>query len=402
MLKETDLTQKSKRYITLLTVGLAYFANVFCVNLTYVFKNEPFLAFGIASEKVVSANNTLLIFQHMGILIGVLLFGFFADKKGRMRILFVSVFTYSIGTLLGAVAPNFEVFVFLRFLVGLGLAAELGIGLVLICEIFPKSSRPFLVMFVAICGFLGMFTLGAISSVVHWKNLYMIGGFVGLLVMLLRFSTYESDIFIRNQKQNNAEKNILFLLKENKLYFLILSILPTYLITASSVFVGSNYFKELKVSAGQSLVVFSLGAGIGFVLMAYIGRKLKSRVKLIKICLSFLLVLSFFYAFGEMKSGSIFLLSNFLFGFFVSYQFELLTLVVEQFGTNIRATATAFVFGMGRASVFLFSILIPLLNFYFTDVMYVILFLDCIVFLSAFWAISQIKESYNRDLEFVE
>lgn len=402
MLNETNQPQKSRRYITLLTVGLAYFANVFCVNLTYVFKNEPFLSFGIANENIVKANNLLLIFQHIGILIGVLLFGFFADKRGRMTMLFVSVFTYSVGTFLGGFVSNFEVFVFLRFLVGLGLAAELGIGLVLVCEIFPKPNRPFLVMFVAICGFLGMFTLGAISGIVHWKNLYMLGGFIGLLVMLLRFSTYESDIFIRNKKQKNSEKNILFLLGEKKLYYLILSILPGYIITASSIFVGTNYFKNLKVTAGQSLVMFSLGAGIGFILMAFIGKKLKSRVKLIKISFVALLVLSFFYAFGNIQSVGVFLLSNFLFGFFVSYQFELLTLTVEQFGTNIRATATAFVFGMGRASVFLFSILIPALNLYFKDFMNAVLFLDCLIFPLAFWGISQIKENYNRDLEFVE
>ncbi|CAH0994246.1 Sialic acid transporter NanT [Emticicia aquatica] len=390
-------------HLTLLTAGLAYLANVFCVNLTYVFKKEAFVEFGLNEHQLVSANTNLLIVQHIGILLGVLIFGVLADKKGRMAMLFISVFTYSIGTLLSGLVHNYYLFVVLRFIVGLGLAAELGIGLVLVCEIFPKGKRIYAVIFIAICGFIGMFLVSIFANVVYWRTLYIAGGLLGFIIMLLRFSTFESDIFLKaSQNESSARKTIFSLLKTQKIYYLILSILPSYLITASSIFVGVTYFKELKITMGQSMMFFAIGGGIGFVLLAIIGYKIRSRKKTITFCIFSLVLLSLIYAFIKPAIQHAFLLLNFLFGLFIAYQFELLALTIEQFGTNLRALATTIVFGIGRASVFLFSLLIPIINIFFDDFLHSVLFLDCIVFSLAIWGISKIKEEYGKDLAFLD
>lgn len=390
------------RYLTLLTAGLAYFANVFCVNLTYVFKKEPFIDLGFTEQQLISANSNLLIFQHIGIFLGVIIFGSLADRKGRMAMLFISVFTYSFGTLLSGLVDNYYLFVFLRFIVGLGLASELAIGLVLVCEIFPKEKRTFSVIFIAICGFLGMFLLSILAKSFHWRTLYIGGGLLGLAIMLFRFSTFESDIFLKTNDSKLKKTPLFSVLKDRKIYYLTLSILPTYLITASSVFIGTNYFKELKATAGQSLMFFSLGAGIGFVVVGIIARKIKSRKKTMISCMVSLLILAFSYILFKPIIHHIFLFTNFLFGIFIAYQFELLTLAIEQFGTNLRAMATTLVFGVGRASVFLFSLLIPMIDVVFNDYLHTILLLDCIVFGIGIWSISKIKEEYGKDLNFVE
>ncbi len=147
---------------------------------------------------------------------------------------------------------------------------------------------------------------------------------------------------------------------------------------------------------------FSLGAGIGFILLGVLARKIRSRKKVIIFCTISLILLAFSYVVAKPIIHHIFLITNFLFGIFVSYQFELLTLTVEQFGTNQRALATTLVFGVGRASVFLFSLLIPVINILFNDFLYSILLLDCIVFFLGIWSISKIKEEYGRDLNFTE
>jgi MFS transporter, putative metabolite:H+ symporter len=390
------------RYLTLLTAGLAYFANVFCVNLTYVFKEEPFIDLGFTKQQLVAANSNLLVFQHIGIFLGVIIFGSLADRKGRMAMLFISVFTYSLGTLLSGLVHNYHLFVFLRFIVGLGLASELAIGLVLVCEIFSKEKRTISVIFIAICGFLGMFLLSILAKSFHWRTLYIGGGLLGLAVMLFRFSTFESDIFVKTNDSTLKKTPIFSVLKDRKIYYLILSILPTYLITASSVFIGANYFKKLQITTGQSLMFFSLGAGVGFVVVGMIARKIKSRKKTMIFCMVSLLILAFSYVLFKPLIHHIFLVTNFLFGIFVSYHFELLTLTIEQFGTNLRAMATTLVFGVGRASVFLFSLLIPLIDTAFNDYLHTIVFLDCIVFGIGIWSISKIKEEYGKDLNFVE
>ncbi|MFY7912292.1 MAG: MFS transporter, partial [Emticicia sp.] len=339
---------------------------------------------------------------HIGIFLGVIIFGSLADRKGRMTMLFISVFTYSLGTLLSGLVQNYYLFVFLRFIVGLGLASELAIGLVLVCEIFPKDKRTSSTVFIALCGFLGMFSLSILAKSFHWRTLYIGGGLLGLAIMLFRFSTFESDIFLKTNDNKINKKPIFSVLKDRKIYYLILSILPTYLITASSVFIGANYFRELKITTGQSLMFFSLGAGFGFIVVGFLARKIKSRKKSIIICMFSLLMLAFSYILFKPLIHHIFLITNFLFGIFVSYHFELLTLTIEQFGTNLRAMATTLVFGVGRASVFIFSLLIPTLDTVFNDYLHTILLLDCIVFGIGIWSISQIEEEYGKDLNFVE
>lgn len=392
------------RHLTLLTAGLGYLGNVFCVNLTYVFKKEPFLDFGIAEAQLASANSTLLIIQHVGIFLGVILFGSLADRRGRMAMLFISVGTYSVATFLSGLVHNYYLFQVLRFVVGLGVASELGIGLVLICEIFSREKRTFLIIFIAFCGFMGMFLLSILAKSFHWRTLYIMGGLLGLLIMFFRFSTFESDIFLKsNQLKNQLKKSLILpLLRKRKIYYLIICILPSYLVTASSIFVGTTYFKELKVSAGQSLLFFSIGGGLGLIFISLLSKKIKSRKKAITLCITLLLILASIYAFIKPTSIHSFLIINFLFGIFVTYQFELLALTIEQFGTNIRALATTLVFGAGRASVFLFSLIIPILNLIVKDLLMSVFILDFIFFCAALWAISKIKEDFCRDLSFVD
>lgn len=393
------------KYLTLLTAGLAYLSNVFTVNLPYVLKEKPLLEFGFKQSELINANANLLAFQHLGILIGAIMFGMMADKKGRLFLLFTSVFIYSIGTLAGGLAQNYYLFVFFRFIVGLGLAAELGIGLVLISEIFPQKQRSMAILFIAILGYFGMFLVGILASHFYWRNLYLCGGLGSFLIMILRFGSFESDIFLSVKKRDKDKINIIHLIKEKRFIYLILSILPTYLITAGSIFAGNYLLKNgnLDYKAGTIILYFSFGAILGFIAFVFLGKYLKSRKKTITICIIGLMFLSFIFAFYDINVPLKLQLLFTLLGFFASYLFELLTMTLEQFGTNYRALATTLLFGIGRSSVFVFSIIIPIFDkAFFNNYLYTLFVLNIIVFSIGIWAINQIKEEYNRNLQFVE
>lgn len=395
----------SPKYLTLLTAGLAYLSNVFTVNLPYVLKEKPLLEFGFKQSELINANANLLAFQHLGILIGAIIFGMMADKKGRLFLLFTSVLIYSIGTLAGGLAHNYYLFVFFRFIVGLGLAAELGIGLVLISEIFPQKQRSMAILFIAIMGYIGMFLVGILASHFYWRNLYLYGGIGSFLIMLLRFGSFESDIFLAVKKIDKNTRSIFSLLKEKRFLFLILSILPTYLITAGSIFAGNYFLKNsnLDRKAGTIILYFSFGAILGFIAFVFLSKYFKSRKKTITICIIGLMILSFIFAFYEINGPVKLQLLFTLLGFFAAYLFELLAMTLEQFGTNYRALATTLLFGIGRSSVFVFSLIIPIFDkAFFNNYLYTLFVLNLIVFSVGIWAINQIKEEYNRDLQFVE
>lgn len=393
------------KYLTLFTAGLGYLSNVFTVNLPYVLKEKPLLEFGFKQSELIKANANLLAFQHLGILIGAILFGIMADKKGRLFLLFTSVFIYSIGTLAGGFAQNFYLFVFFRFIVGLGLAAELGIGLVLISEIFPQKQRSMAILFIAILGYVGMFLVGILATHFYWRNLYLYGGIGSFLIMLLRFGSFESDIFLAVKNVDKNRINIFHLLKEKRFLYLILSILPTYLITSGSIFAGNYLLKnsDLDNKAGIIILFFSFGAILGFITFVFLSKYLKSRKKTITICIIGLMILSFIFAFYDINLPIKLQLLFALLGYFAAYLFELLAMTLEQFGTNYRALATTLLFGIGRSSVFVFSIIIPFFDkAFFNNYLYTLFALNIIVFSIGIWAINQIKEEYNRDLQFVE
>lgn len=98
--------------------------------------------------------------------------------------LFILVFLYSLCTLFGGLVTNYYLFVLLRFLVGLGLSAELGVGLVLICEVLPKESKSYAIIFLAFCGFFGMLSVNVLTDLIYWRSIYISGGFLGLVIIL--------------------------------------------------------------------------------------------------------------------------------------------------------------------------------------------------------------------------
>lgn len=400
-----NTSQIPPKYLTLFTAGLAYLSNVFTVNLPYVLKDSPLIEFGFSKAELIKANANILFFQHLGILIGAVVFGMMADKKGRLFLLFTSVFIYSIGTLAGGLSQNYYIFVFFRFVVGLGLAAELGIGLVLISEVFPQEKRSIAVLFIALMGFFGMFLVGALASHFYWRNLYIIGGIISFLIMLLRFGTFESDIFLAIKNEDKNKVSIFHLLKNKKFLYLVLIILPTYLITAGSIFIGSLIIKKynLTFDGSVTIIYFALGSLFGFIGLSFLSKYLKSRKKTVTICIIALMICSIIFALNSYNLPFTIPLLNFAIGIFASYIFELLTITMEQFGTNYRALATTLVFGIGRSSVVFFSILIPIFDkAVFNNYLYTLLTLDVIIFGIALWAINQIKENYNRDLQFIE
>lgn len=392
-------TEFLKKNITLLTVCFAYFSNLFIVNLAYVLKTEPLKFFQIAENELLLANSYSLMALHGGTLVGVLIFGFLADRKGRMLMLFVSIFLYSISTILTGMVSNFNSFLFLKFTAGLGTASEFGIGLVIVAEIYGSKNRSYLVALIAIFGYLAMLLVAFLATFMDWQDLYVLGGFIGLFVMVFRFSTFESDIFKKSLKTSKKEISFFELFKMKELLYCVLGMLPVYFISASSTFIGATYHKNIELSNENSVQAFAIGGICAIILNAFFSLKLRSRKKVILANIIFLMLTYYLYFFVKI-TPSVHLIFSFSIGLFATFQFEMLLLTIETFETRLRAMATTLVFGISRASIFLFSFLIPKTDRYVNDYKITcFMFLIVICFL-AFWSLYKLKEHYNRDLNF--
>src|SRR6195952_194888 len=95
--------------------------------------------FGKSKETVAFLTTATLLMRP----IGALLFGLWADKVGRRIPLIVDVCFYSTVGFACAFAPNFTVLLVLRFLYGIGMGGEWGLGAALAMEKIPRERRGF-------------------------------------------------------------------------------------------------------------------------------------------------------------------------------------------------------------------------------------------------------------------
>jgi MFS transporter, putative metabolite:H+ symporter len=397
------------KYITFLTAVMAYISNSFTLTLPYVVNQTPFSDLEYSPANLVEANSMLLICQHLGVLIGAIVFSFWVDKKGRLVILLISVFTYSMGTFLGGFINNYYLFLILRFIVGFGLAPEIGIGIVLVCEIFDRRRSSILVAVSAIGGFSAVILLSLAGKYFHWRDIYFSVGISGLLIMISRFASFESDIFTKIKKETFQINSLKTTLKSRNFLFLFLCMPPVYVLTASSTFIvkGLEEAHNIILPKEVLFILFSASAIVGFVLIPFLSQYLRSRLKVFRICLTALiinaLIIYFYLSFYETSSNFVLyivILSN---GFFCGYLFEFFIYAVEQFGTNRRGSATTLLFAFGRSSVFVFSLLIQLVNnLIYKNLLNTIISIEMPIFLIALWVVFNISEDYNKNLDFVD
>ncbi len=99
-----------------------------------------------------------------------------------------------------------------RLIAGIGLAGELGAGVTLVCELISKEKRGYATSLIAGIGLTGAIVAYFISKEFSWRVCYFIGGGLGLLLLCLRISVYESGMFAMERKEKVQHGNFLHFL----------------------------------------------------------------------------------------------------------------------------------------------------------------------------------------------
>ncbi len=131
-----------------------------------------------------------------GQMLGAVLFGYLAERYGRITVLNWTILTYATFGIGCAFASNLPSLVFLRFAQGLGLGGELPVAATFVSEISPTNRRGRSVMLyqlVAPFGFLAA-SLGSLVIVPYlgWQWMFAIGACPAFLVAWLRRMIPES------------------------------------------------------------------------------------------------------------------------------------------------------------------------------------------------------------------
>ncbi|MCC6582326.1 MAG: MFS transporter, partial [Chitinophagales bacterium] len=123
--------------LTLLIVvaALGYFVDVYDLVLFGVIRVPSLKGIGITSDADLGYYGKMLFnYQMGGMLLGGIFWGILGDKKGRLSVLFGSIFLYSVANILNGMISTVEQYKILRFIAGFGLAGELGAGVTLVSE----------------------------------------------------------------------------------------------------------------------------------------------------------------------------------------------------------------------------------------------------------------------------
>ena len=114
-------------------------------------------------ERVNNLYGIILACFLVGAATGGVLFGWLGDKVGRVRAMTLSVLLYSLCSGLSSVSVSAEQFAVLRFIGALGMGGEWALGVALVMELWPNTSRAWLAGWIGAFGNLGYLICGSIA-----------------------------------------------------------------------------------------------------------------------------------------------------------------------------------------------------------------------------------------------
>jgi SHS family sialic acid transporter-like MFS transporter len=157
----------------------------------------------------------------IGAATGGVVFGWLGDRIGRVRAMSLSILTYAVFTGLCGFATEAWHIAALRFIASLGMGGEWSLGVALVTELWPNSSRAFLAGLIGAAANVGFLAVGVLSLVLvsflqgfgeilgaigipeetvqallrgdGWRLLMIAGALPALLVFFIRLFVPESD-----------------------------------------------------------------------------------------------------------------------------------------------------------------------------------------------------------------
>lgn len=391
--------------------ALGFFVDVYDMLIFSIVRVPSLQSLGLSETEVSRAGTFILNCQQAGLVLGGILWGVLGDKRGRMSVLFGSIITYSLTNIACGFVQTVNTYAILRFVAGIGLSGEIGAAMVLVAETLPKQIRGFGTSVVAGIGYLGAGVAYLTVEYFNWRTAFWVGGGMGLALLLLRMSVFESGLFSRLKTDHGtvSRGNFLYFFKSwpsVKKYLRCVAIgMPTWFVVGILATFANELGQALGIAEGvkpgRCVMMIYVGLAGGDLLSGPLSQWLRSRRKAIGGLLLFSMGLSGVYLFGGIQTaGGIYTVCG-LAGFCTGYVAMYLTMVAELYGTNLRNTATTSVPSVVRGTLIpmtlLFQVLKPSVGALLAAGL-----LGVVVYGLAFASLSRTEETFGRELDFVE
>jgi MFS transporter, putative metabolite:H+ symporter len=396
--------------LLVVVAALGYFVDIYDLLLFNIVRLKSLADLGITGEAALEQGIFLINMQMGGLLAGGVLWGILADRRGRLSVLFGSILLYSLANIANGLVQSIEAYAVLRLVAGVGLAGELGAGITLVSESMPRESRGYGTMIVAGVGILGAVVGALVGDAFRWRTAFFIGGGLGLFLLALRVGVYESGLFEQvRQKSSVARGHFLKLFarpdRARRYFAVILVGVPIWFTVAILISLSPELGRAMGMatppSPGRAVMFCYLGLAMGDFSSGALSQFLRSRKKAI---LAFLVMTALsigaYFVFAAASLTAFYVMATVL-GFSTGYWAVFVTIAAEQFGTNLRGTATTTVPNFVRGAVVpvtaLFRALKPSLGIVGGAGA-----VGALTLVLAFAALFALDETYGKDLDFLE
>lgn len=404
------MTDRSKLIAAVTVAALGYFVDIYDLLLFSIVRVASLRELGLTGEELTHTGILLLDIQMVGMLIGGIFWGVLGDKKGRLSVLFGSILMYSLANIANGFVSSVNEYAAWRFIAGVGLAGELGAGITLVAELMPKEKRGYATTLVASVGISGAVAAYFVSDLFHWRTSFFIGGGLGLMLLLLRIGVAESGMFAQAVKKPASRGDFfsLFKTKANLLKYLrcILIGVPLWYVVGILVTLSPEFGKLLgvqgEISGGLAIAWCYGSMALGDVASGLISQLLKSRTKVVYLFLALaVLSVTTYLSLNGISTTWFYPLCGLL-GFSVGYWVIFMTIATEQFGTNIRATVTTTAPNFARGALVPSTILFHLISSWTGSMITGAAIVGAVLFALAIWANAGMKDTFHKDLDYVE
>lgn len=397
--------------IIVIVAALGYFVDIYDLILFSIVRVKSLESLGITGSMNKTIGLYLLNTQMIGMLLGGIIWGVLGDKKGRLYVLFGTILLYSLANIANGFIQNLNQYYILRFIAGIGLAGELGIGITLVSEVMSKESRGYGTTIVSGIGIAGAIAGYFVAESFDWRIAYFVGGGLGLLLLILRISVYESGMFEKMKESKVKKGSFISLFTDRKRFgkFIrcILIGVPVWyvigvLVSFSDKIGGENGLNIIgKIEVSKAVMYHYIGASLGAFMTGFISQWLKSRRKALFIALTGLLIsLIWCYASRGINVNQFYFIL-FIVGIPNGFWSVFITIASEQFGTNLRATVTTtvpnFVRGTTVVVTSVFSFLSGPLGVIGSAAT-----IGGVVLLLSFISVYRLDETYHKELDYYE
>ena len=410
----TDLTTeksviKQVLSIPVLVAALGYMVDMYDLFLFSIVRVPSLKSLGLEGDSLLSDGIFLLNLQMAGLLIGGIVWGIIGDKKGRLSVLFGSILIYSLANIGNGFVTTVNQYAVLRFIAGFGLAGELGAGITLVTEILPKAIRGYGTTLVATMGVLGAILAYFITYLFDWRMSFFIGGGLGLLLLILRISVFESGMFEKLKARNIKRGNLVMLFgnKTRLIKYLnsILIGLPIWFVVGILITFSPEFGKAMGLSepvdAGKAVMFFFAGQVAGDIVSGFLSQYAKSRKKIIFLFILISLTFVSVYLLFPSPDLTIFYIICICLGVGNGYWTLFVTVAAELFGTNLRATVAT------SAPNFVRGAVIPLTMLFIYGknqfgILQSAMGVGLLAFGIALLSLRFLEETYSKDLDYTE